>query len=92
MLNNEDLKLIENLIEYLSQLRGSKAMYFSNELDKIYCKVINSKKLNSKKVNEYNKKNKKRHNLLNQLCYYRKTNNQAKVKELEEKLKENLTI
>ena len=86
MLTNEELKLLSDLIEYLSMLRGSKAMYFSAELDKIYYKIVNNKKEQSKKSNDYNKKNKKYHSLINSLSYHRKNKNYNKVKELEEKL------
>ena len=94
MLTNEDLKLLGDLIEYLSQLRGSKAIYFCEELDKLYWKVVDYKKNMSDNANKYNKKNRKQHNLLNALYYHRKRGNQARVKEIEEKINElkNTTI
>lgn len=88
MINNEDLKVIENVIEYLSMLKSTKATEFSNELVNIYNKVIDYKKNLSNKVNDYNKKNKKYHNLTNALYYNRKRGNQAKVREIEIKLNE----
>lgn len=88
MLTNDDLKVIADTIEYLSMLRGSKAIYFCDELDKVYCKIINKRKVQNKNSNEYNKNNRKYHNLVNQLSYHRKRGNQARVRELEIKLNE----
>lgn len=88
MINNEDLKVIENVIEYLSMLKSTKATEFSNELVNIYNKVVDYKQNMSDNANKYNKKNRKQHNLTNALYYHRKRGNQARVKELEEKINE----
>ena len=87
MLTNEELKVLDTIMEYLSNLESDKADKLSNDLDKVYSKVVETKKEYSKKANEYNKNNKKYHNLTNKLYYYRKTNNQAKVRQIEEQIR-----
>ena len=88
MLTNEEMQVLDELIEYLDNFNSSKSIYFSNELIKIYERIRNNKKIQNVKSNEYNKNNKKYHTLINSLSYHRKRGNQAKVKELEEKLNE----
>ena len=99
MIKNEDLEIINMTIEYLhlaaKNYKDDGALDLALDLTKVANKVYRNKKEFSARSNQYNKNNKKYHNLTNQLYYYRKTNNQAKVKELEEKikeLKENRTI
>ena len=86
MLNNEDLKTIEKVVEYLAPLGTHKAIELTTKLIKLHNKIVNNKKEQSKKSNDYNKKNKKYHSLINSLSYHRKNKNYNKVKELEEKL------
>lgn len=88
MLTNEEMQVLDELIEYLDNFNSSKSIYFSNELVKMYERIRNNKKIQNVKSNEYNKNNKKYHTLINNLSYHRKRGNQAKVKELEEKLNE----
>lgn len=93
MLTNDDLKILSKTIEYLSMLRGSKAMYFCEELDKIYYKVVDEKNKRNEKSKKYNKEHKKYHNLINAMYYNRKRGNWARVREIEEEIKnfKNLT-
>ena len=86
-MTNEELKVLDEAVEYLSMLRGSKAIYFSEELSKIYDKQMYRRKEQRRTSNIYNKENKKYHQLTNQLYYHRKKGNQAKIRELEDKLK-----
>ena len=88
MLNNDELRLISDVIEYLSMLRGSKAIYFSQELDKMYYKYTEKKKELSKRSNEYNYKHMEKHLLSKKIRYHKKRNNQERVKELTKKLEE----
>lgn len=87
-MTNAELKLLNEVIEYLSILRGSKAMYLSAELDKIYYKYTEKKKELSKRSNEYNKNHMEKHLLAKKIRYHKNRNNQERVKELTKKLKE----
>lgn len=92
MLTNNDLETINNVIDYLFKLATNyKDGEMANNaiaLRKISDKIYRNKKIQNVKSNEYNKNNKKYHCLINQKSYYKKRNNQAKVKELEEKINE----
>lgn len=88
MLTNNELKVLSEVIEYLSLCRGPKTIYFCNELDKIYHKLITNKKEQSKRVCKFNKNNKKYHNLISALSYNRKRGNQSRVREIEKQLEE----
>lgn len=98
MLNNEDLNTINKVVDYLfntsKNYKDDSTLDLALELRKVADKVYRNKKISNVKSNEYNKNNKKYHCLINSLSYHRKRNNQAKVKEIEEKLKEykNTTI
>lgn len=86
MLTNNELKVLSEVIEYLSLCRGPEAMYLCNELDKIYYKLITNKQAQSKRVCKFNKNNKKYHNLMSALSYNRKRGNQSRVREIEKEL------
>lgn len=92
MLTNEDLNIINNTVDYLfnasKNYKDDKALDLALDLVKVANKVYRKKRVQSVKSNEYNKNNKKYHTLVNSLSYYRKRNNQAKVRELEEKINE----
>lgn len=94
MLTNEDLRTIEKVVAYLALLGTYDAIECSNALVNIHNKVVDYKRNMSDNANKYNKKNRKQHNLLNALYYHRKRGNQARVKEIEEKINElkNTTI
>jgi len=82
MLTNEDLKTIEKAVEYLSTIGNIKAINICNDLVILHNKIVDYKRIVSKKSNKYNKEHRKQHNLLNSLYYYRKRGNQSKEKEI----------
>lgn len=93
MLTNDDLKLIEEVARFLNGLATPRSITLCNKLVKLHNKVVDEKNKRNEKSKKYNKEHKKYHNLINAMYYNRKRGNWARVRELEEEIKnfKNLT-
>lgn len=93
MLTNDDLKLIEEVARFLNGLATPRSITLCNKLVKLHNKVVDNKNKVSENSRKYNKEHKKYHNLINAMYYNRKRGNWARVRELEEEIKnfKNLT-
>ena len=93
MLTNDDLKLIEEVARFLNGLATPRSITLCNKLVKLHNKVVDNKNKVSENSRKYNKEHKKRHNLINALYYNKKRGNWARVREIEEEIKnfKNLT-
>ena len=90
MLTNYDLEVLLNIYDVLDEIfktyRDKYIITLQKDLENIIIKLDNYKKEHSQREKERHRKDKKYHNLINSLYYHRKRGNQARVKELEEKL------
>lgn len=93
MLTNNDLKLIEEVARFLNGLATPRSITLCNKLVKLHNKVVDEKNKRNENSKKYNKEHKKRHNLINALYYNKKRGNWARVREIEEEIKnfKNLT-
>lgn len=93
MLTNDDLKLIEEVARFLNGLATPRSITLCNKLVKLHNKVVDEKNKRNEKSKKYNKEHKKYHNLINAMYYNRKRGNWARVREIEEEIKnfKNLT-
>ena len=93
MLINDDLKLIEEVARFLNDLATPRSITLCNKLVKLHNKVVDEKNKRNENSKKYNKEHKKYHNLINAMYYNRKRGNWARVRELEEEIKnfKNLT-
>jgi hypothetical protein len=93
VLTNDDLKLIEEVARFLNGLATPRSITLCNKLVKLHNKVVDEKNKRNEKSKKYNKEHKKYHNLINAMYYNRKRGNWARVRELEEEIKnfKNLT-
>lgn len=93
MLTNDDLKLIEEVARFLNGLATPRSITLCNKLVKLHNKVVDEKNKRNENSKKYNKEHKKYHNLINAMYYNRKRGNWARVREIEEEIKnfKNLT-
>lgn len=93
MLTNDDLKLIGEVARFLNGLATPRSITLCNKLVKLHNKVVDEKNKRNEKSKKYNKEHKKYHNLINAMYYNRKRGNWARVREIEEEIKnfKNLT-
>lgn len=80
MLTKDDLKVLQGVIFALEDLKVDN--HIINDLVEIYNKCVDVKKYHSKYYTEYNKNNKKYHNLNSLLSYHRKKGNKDKEREI----------
>lgn len=84
-IRNNDLKVIDEVLEYLGYLQGEKAKQLYNKLNRVYVRLADSKKVNSKQVIASREKKKKYYQLINNYYYNLKAGNTTKAKEYREK-------
>lgn len=84
MLTKDDLKVLQGIIFALEDLEVSNIII--NDLVEIYNKCLDIKNREIERTKKYTKEHKKWKNLSNQLYYYKKRANQAKVKEIKSRL------
>lgn len=83
MLNNDELEFLENIV--LSTLEDEDNI---NRLKDIIDKLKKNRNRNISYSQRYNKRNKELHSLYTMLARYRKQNNQDKIAETEERIRQ----
>lgn len=84
MLTKDDLKVLQGVIFALEDLEVNNIII--NDLVEIYNKCVDIKNKELERTKKYTKEHKKWKNLNNQLYYYKKRDNQAKIREIKSRL------